>query len=213
MSATSASSASRRRARSSTRSRSAAPATRRAVDRRDHRPGLLVRRGGRCGRDAGRHLSRKAREAADEPFLAAYRRARSGTVQGGALWRRLKPSPRRSMRWTPAVAHADDVCRRRSRRALRRRASDRRGSPINDVFPGQIALVSSFGADSRRAPASRRLGRSRGAGHLHRHRQDVRLDAPLSRRDRARLGLMDVRIARARSGGARRRTTPIRRSG
>ena len=44
---------------------------------------------------------------------------------------------------------------------------------------------------------------------LHRHRQDVRLDAPLPRRDR-RAARPDRRAHRAaRPGGAHRRTTPI----
>ena len=36
------------------------------------------------------------RESANEPFLETYRRARSGALQGGALWHCLKLSPGRS---------------------------------------------------------------------------------------------------------------------
>ena len=44
------------------------------LDRRDHRPRLLQRRGDRRGRDAGRYLSARSAQSPDENFLAAYRR-------------------------------------------------------------------------------------------------------------------------------------------
>ena len=61
------------------------------LHRRDRRQGLFQRRSGGCGRDAGRHLHRQARER-ERTVLGNVSQARPGALQGGALWRCLKPS-------------------------------------------------------------------------------------------------------------------------
>ena len=64
------------------------------LDRRDHRHGLLHRRGRRRGRDARRHLSSRTGESAGRAVPRRLSPARPGAVQGGALWRCLRPSRR-----------------------------------------------------------------------------------------------------------------------
>ena len=204
MSATSAFSASRGRARNSTRSRSAARATRRASI------GEIVGKGFSTAEvvDAVETIVDTyiaKRESAGRALPRRLSPARAGAVQGGALWRCLRLSPARSIRAIRPLAHAELL----NERFAHWRTRDLLDEVIHREFAGRIALVSSFGAESvvllhlvaSVDPAT--------PGHLHRHRQDLRLDAPLSRRDR-RAARPDRRARRAaRSRRCSRRRTPI----
>ena len=177
MSAISAFSASRSAARRSTRSRSAAPATRPPRSATLVGPGFKTRRDRRRGRDRGRHLSEAARAAGrDLPRRRPPRSARS-------------PSRRRSMERPdlplPEVSQARAAERATSLAAhLDRRF---RGQDARDIAVGcgraPVPRPHHAGLElrrgRRRAAASRRERRPLDARDLHRHRPAVRRDAAL----------------------------------
>ena len=108
-------------------------------------PGFSVRRGRRRGRDASSTPISRLRSGPDETFPRRLSPARPGAVQGGALWRRLTRSR--------IAVEPEAGTPRRGRGAERalRRSATRAASialAVDELFPGRIALVSSFGAES-----------------------------------------------------------------